>query len=418
MTRSTGFSLTACLLVSGGALPARAEAKNPLDAAQIMRSQLIETRRWFHQHAELSNREFETSVEIARRMTALGYQVQTGVAHTGVVATLKGGQPGPLLAWRADMDALPIEEKRAGPWASQQKGVMHACGHDVHVTVALGAAEVLVGMKAQLRGSVRFIFQPAEEGPPPGEEGGAALMLKQGVFAAPPAAIFALHAMPSYAAGDVAVQAGPILASADRFLLRILGKGAHGATPHDGLDAVYVGAQVVQALQGMVTRQHDARKPLVVTVGKFSAGSRFNVLAEEATLEGTVRTLDPDVAASIGKDVERVVAGVTAAYGARHELHYTTLAPLTANHADLSQRARGALLNRLGKTHVHDWTPAMIAEDFGHYANRVPGFYFFLGVGNPKKGITAGLHTPDFDVDEDALVTGVGAAVTLLTEVR
>ncbi|MEW5848605.1 MAG: M20 family metallopeptidase [Myxococcota bacterium] len=408
---------TLLLVVAGVCAPWLMFAAAPTDpAAEVarMRPALVETRRWFHQHAELSNREIETSREIARRLTALGYPVQTGVAHTGVVATLQGAQPGPLLAWRADIDALPVEEKSALPYASLNKGVMHACGHDVHITVGLGAAEVLMKRRKDVRGTIRFIFQPAEEGAPPGEEGGAALMVKEGVLQPPPRAIFGLHVMPQVPVGSVAVRAGPVLAAADRFSIKVRGKKAHGAMPHLGVDAVYVGAQLVDALQSRVSRRQDARQPLVISVGQFHAGNRFNILADEATLEGTVRTLDPATHAVIKADLEGLVHGVCQAHGASCELTYANLAPVTVNDPTLTARGTAALTRALGADHVKEWTPAMVAEDFAFFAQQVPGLYFILGVGAPGVKDPAGIHTPDFQVDEDALVTGVNAAVSLL----
>ncbi len=264
-------------------------------AAAEIEPQLVEARRWFHQHPELSNREEKTGAEIARRLEAMGYDVQTGVAHHGVVAVLEGALPGPVVAWRSDIDALPIHEQVDVPYRSTNDGVMHACGHDIHTTVGLGTAEVLMGLKDRLHGTVKFIFQPAEEGPPIGEDGGAKLMIAEGVLEKPmPEAIFGLHVMPIAEAGFAALRPGGLMAASDRFTITIHGRMTHGSAPHDGIDAVYVASQVVTALQAIASREVDARRSLVVSVGTLNAGSRWNIIADKAVLTGTVRTLDPE----------------------------------------------------------------------------------------------------------------------------
>lgn len=382
--------------------------------AAAMQPWLTETRRWFHAHPELSNREVETSRSIAQRLTAMGYEPQTGIAGHGVVALLNGGLPGPLVAYRADMDALPITEMRDVPYKSRNPGVMHACGHDLHTTVGLGVAQLLMKHRDQLHGSVKFIFQPAEEGPPPGEEGGAALMVKQNVLVPAPVAVFGLHVWPSLHVGDVGYQSGPLMAAASRFNLTIKGKQAHGAQPHEGVDAVFVASQVVTGMQGLVSRQQDARKPLVITIGSFHAGSRFNIVAGEAVLEGTVRTLDPDTYARIQADIERVVGGITAAYGASYSLDYHPLAPPVVNDPALTTRSLPVLGKVLGTDHVRQVQPVMVSEDFGVFTQHVPSLFLFLGVGHPQKGITGNIHTAEFQADEAALVVGVKAMAALI----
>ena len=255
--------------------------------ASEIEPQLIEARRWFHQHPELSNREEQTGAEIARRLEEMGYEPRTGVAHHGVVAVLEGALPGPVVAWRSDIDALPIEEEVDVPYRSTNAGVMHACGHDLHTTVGLGAADVLMRLKDRLHGTVVFIFQPAEEGPPPGEDGGAKMMIDEGALESPPVeAIFGLHVMPTFEAGRIGVRPGGLMAASDRFKLTIHGRMTHGSAPHDGIDAVYIGSQVVAALQAIASREVDARNSLVVSVGTFNAGNRYNIIAEEAVLTG------------------------------------------------------------------------------------------------------------------------------------
>ena len=386
-------------------------------AASEIEAQLIEARRWFHQHPELSNREEQTGAEIARRLEAMGYEVQTGVAHNGVVAVLEGDLPGPVVAWRSDIDALPIDERVDIPYRSTKAGVMHACGHDVHTTVGLGAAEVLMKLKNRLHGTVKFIFQPAEEGPPPGEEGGAKLMIAEGVLADPaPEAIFGLHVMPIAEAGFVGLRPGGLMAAGDRFTLTIHGRMTHGSAPQDGIDAVYVGSQVVAALQALASREIDARKSLVVSVGTFKGGKRWNIIAGEAVLTGTVRTLDPETWAEIPERFERIVAGICDANRATYELEYERIAPVTNNDPELTAFAVSSMSRSLGAENVLEVPPIMAAEDFAYFQQKVPGVYFFLGVANAAEGWTDYVHTPTFRPDEAAIVTGVTAAASLLAD--
>ncbi len=400
--------------------PAAAEEKSMNEeiaaAASEIEGELIEARRWFHQHPELSNREVKTAEEIARRLRDMGYEVQTGVAHNGVVAVLEGALPGPVVAWRSDIDALPIEEAVDVPYHSENSGVMHACGHDVHMTVGLGTAKVLMELKDRLHGSVKFIFQPAEEGPPAGEDGGAALMIEEGVLENPrPAAIFGSHVMP-LEVGTVGWRAGGMMAAADTFRLIIHGRMTHGSAPHDGVDAVYIGSQVVTALQSIASREVDARKSLVVSVGTFNAGNRFNIIADEAMLTGTVRTLDPETWASIPDRIERVVAGICEANRATYELSYDRGAPVVDNDAVLARFAAESFARSLGPENVFEVDPIMAAEDFADYQQEIPGVFFFLGVANTAKGWTDYVHTPTFRPDEAAIVAGVTAAASLLAD--
>jgi amidohydrolase len=386
-------------------------------AAVEIEPKLIEARRWFHQHPELSNREEKTAAEIARRLEAMGYEVQTGIAHTGVVATLRGAHPGPVVAWRADIDALPISEMVDVPYRSTNPGVMHACGHDLHTTVGLGAADVLMRLKDDLHGSVKFIFQPAEEGPPVGEEGGAEMMIAEGVLSDPmPEAIFGLHVMPTFEAGDISLRPGGLMAAGDRFTLTLHGRMTHGSAPQDGIDAVYVASQVVTALQSLASREVDARKSLVVSVGTLNAGSRWNIIADTAVLTGTVRTLDAETWTEIPKKFERVVAGICEAHGATYELDYERIAPVVDNDRGLTAFAEKSFSQSLGSRHVVRADPIMAAEDFAYFQQQLPGAYFFLGVANTAKGWTDYVHTPTFRPDESAIVTGVTAAASLLAD--
>src|SRR5262245_37908122 len=268
------------------------------DAAESLRARLVEQRRDFHMHPELSNREERTSRIVSERLRTLGLDVKTGVAKHGVVALLKGGKTGPVVAVRADMDALPIQETIDVPYKSQNPGVKHACGHDVHTTVQLGVAEILSKMRNEIPGTIKFVFQPAEEGPPPGEQGGASLMVKEGVLENPrPQAIFGLHVRPNVdkpviEVGQIGYHIGAVMASSDRFTLKITGKMSHGAWPHDGIDAIVVAAECINALQTIRSRRIDTTDPLVITIGKITGGNRFNIIADKVEMEGTVRTLN------------------------------------------------------------------------------------------------------------------------------
>ena len=376
---------------------------------------LVEARRWFHAHPELSNREHGTSAEIVRRLEAMGYEPRTGLAGFGVVAVLEGGKPGPVVAWRSDIDALPIAEQVDVPWKSTNEGVMHACGHDVHMTVGLGTAELLMRMKDGVPGTVVFLFQPAEEGPPPGEVGGATEMLADGAFDDPkPVAVFGSHVMPNFEVGTIGWGSGGVMASADRFTIRVVGKMTHGSAPQDGIDAIWVGAQIVDALQGIIAREVDSRNPAVVSVGTFDAGNRFNIIAGSAEMTGTVRTLEPAARDQIEAAISRIVDGVCEAHRASCEVDYQRFTPVLMNDTALTAASVEILRTTLGDDAVIEAAPIMAAEDFAEYAEVVPGFFFFLGVGNEEKGWTSYLHTSTFQPDEEALRVGVRAASALL----
>jgi amidohydrolase len=387
-------------------------------AAEAMRPQLVAQRRDFHMHPELSNREERTGRIVAERLRALGLdEVRTNVARHGVVALLKGGKPGPVIAYRADMDALPIQENIDVPYKSQNPGVKHACGHDVHTTVGLGVAEVLSRMRDQIPGSIKFIFQPAEEGPPAGEEGGAPLMIKEGALDNPrPQAIFGLHVMPNIEVGQIGFNSGPTMASADKFVITIRGKKVHGAYPHDGIDTVVVAAECVTALQTIRSRRINTMEPLVISVGIIQGGNRFNIIADEVKLEGTVRTLNEEVRRKVEAMMRETLAGITSAYGAKFEMEFTEGAAVTYNDPKLVEETLPAIRRVVGDTNVITPRPQMGAEDFAYFQKVIPGFYYFLGVGNRTKGITAMIHTPEFDVDEESLVIGVKVMSNVLTD--
>ncbi len=416
MRRST---LCGLMLATSAGLGAQDRDARIAKAAEALRPRLVETRRDFHRHPELSNQEERTSRIVAERLRALGLEVKTGVGKFGVVALLKGGKPGPVVAYRADMDALPITEVHEVPYKSQNVGVMHACGHDAHTTVGLGIAEVLAGMKAELHGTVKFIFQPAEEGAPGNEEGGAALMIKEGVMENPKIdAIFGLHTNAGLPVGTMSLKAGPMLASVDTWVLTVRGKMAHGgAAPHQGIDAVLVSAECIEALQTIRSRRIDPLQPMVLSVGTIHGGIRDNIIAEEVRMEGTLRTLDPDVRARAKGLMKEILDGVTAAHGARYELSYraNTAYPVTVNDAALVTATLPTLARVLGPQLVPGPT-VMGAEDFSFFQERAPGAYLWLGVANPAKGFTSGAHTAVFDLDEEALVVGVRTMCSVLAD--
>jgi amidohydrolase len=395
-----------------------ARAERIARAAEAMRGQLVAQRRDFHMHPELSNREERTSRVVAERLRALGLtDVKTGVGKYGVTALLVGGKPGPVVAVRADMDALPIQEVNDVPYKSQTPGVKHACGHDVHTTVELGVAEVLSKMKEDVHGTVKFIFQPAEEGAPTGEAGGAKFMIKEGALDNPrPAAIFGLHTEPNLQAGQIGYHVGPAMASSDTFSITIHGKASHGAQPQLGVDAVVVASQAVLALQNIRSRRIDPLEPLVITVGTIQGGTRFNVVAGEVKMTGTMRTFNQQVRDHSIELMRETLQNVTAAYGATFELNMEDSNFVTYNEPSLVEETLPTIRRVVGSENAVALKPFMPAEDFSAYQKVVPGFYYFLGVGNRAKGITAGWHTPDFDVDEDSLVVGVKVMSNVLLD--
>jgi amidohydrolase len=321
-----------------------------------------------------------------------------------------------VVAVRADLDALPIQERNEVPYKSENPGVKHACGHDAHTTIALGTAEVLSKLRDRLPGTVVFLFQPAEEGPPEGEEGGAALMIKEGALDDPKVqVVFGLHMDPQLQIGEVGWAAGPIFASSDHFVIEIQGKKTHGAYPHTGLDPVPVAAEMVQALQLVVSRQIDAQRPKVLTIGSIHGGNRFNIIADQVTLEGTMRTLDPAVRRDMKERIQRTVTGVATTNGLAAALRWVGEGNLvTMNDVALTRASVPSLQRVYGAAQTREVEPQMGAEDFAALADRVPGLYIKMGVRNEAKGITAMIHTEDFDIDERVLPLGVTAMSTLV----
>jgi amidohydrolase len=384
-------------------------------AAAALEPKLVEIRRDLHMHPELSNQERRTSQLVAERLKALELEVKTGY---GVVGLLKGGQPGPVVAVRADMDARPIQEVRDVPYKSKVSGVMHACGHDVHTTIGLGTAEVLAGLRDRLKGTVKFIFQPAEEDWPDGSPAGAARMVKEGVLENPrPAAIFGLHVF-ARPVGELSYEpSGRVEASCDDFVITVRGKLSHGAMePHKGVDAILVAAECVMALQTIHSRKMDPMQHMSLAIGTIQGGKATNIMADEVKLTGTLRTLDPGLRDSAKRNMREILAGITSAHGATFDLAFTASFPMLLNERKLLEASVPSLQKAVGASHVMLDVPDLGSEDFAFFQEVIPGFYFNLGVFNKDKGIQALVHTGFFDVDEGCLVVGVKAMSNLVVD--
>lgn len=380
---------------------------------------VIEWRRHLHQNPELSNREFQTAEYIAAHLRSLGLEVRTGVAVTGVVGILKGGKPGKVVGLRADMDALPVTERVDVPFASKvtttylgtESGVMHACGHDTHVAMLMGAAEVLAGMRDEIEGTVVFVFQPAEEGAPPGEEGGAELMVKEGVLKDPDMdAIFGIHINSKTPVGEVRFKPGGALAAVNRLVIKVKGVQTHGSTPWAGVDPITVSAQIIMGLQTIVSRQTELTKEAaVISIGKISGGVRSNIIPEEVEMIGTIRTLDPGMQKEIHERIRQTATHIAEASGAEVEITIEKGYPVTYNDPELTARMIPTLTATAGKENVVLTRARTGAEDFSFYAEEIPGFFVFLG-GMPadmNPADAASHHTPDFFIDESGLKLGV-----------
>lgn len=407
------------LLMLGSVMSAHAQDATATDALQRLQPKIVEWRRDIHQHPELGNHEVRTAKLVADQLRALGLEPRTGIATTGVIAILKGGKPGPRIAIRADMDALPVTEqtglafasKVSGDYRGQPVGVMHACGHDAHVAILLGVASALVAIKDELPGEVMFVFQPSEEGPPvAGEDFGASLMLKQGIFKDfKPDAVFGLHVWAGLAVGKIGYRSGPVMASADEWTLTVRGKQTHGSRPWDGVDPITIGAQILLGTQSIIARQVNiAATPVVLTAGQFQSGVRFNIIPDEAKLVGTLRTFDPRVREDVIARFRRTAEDFAHAGGGSAELQVANNAPATINDPTLAQRLRPSLETAIGADNVTEMPLTTVAEDFSQYARQVPGFFFF--VGSTAAGIdpaTAPInHSPQFVLDEQSLQVG------------
>ena len=384
---------------------------------EAIEEKVIDWRHDFHQNPELSNREFETAKKIAKHLRSLGLDVTTEVAHTGVVAVLKGDNPGKTVALRADIDALPVTERNDLPFKSEvrteflgtETGVMHACGHDTHTAILMGVAEVLTKNKHLLNGNVKFIFQPAEEGPPPGEKGGASLMITEGVLQNPDVdAIFGLHINSSTPVGTINYKPGGTMAAVERFVIKVKGKGSHGSAPWTGVDPILISAKIIDGLQTIISREAElVNEPAVITVGKITSGTRFNVIPESAEMIGTVRTLDPDMRAMVIRRMKEMVPAIAKAYGGDAKIEFQNNTAITYNDLKLTAKMLPTLQSIAGEGNVNLVKATTGGEDFSFFQEEVPGFYFFLGGMTPGNETPYPHHTPDFMIDDDGMLLGV-----------
>ena len=422
----SSLSLLACalsLVMAGGARAEAAQRPEVTDAAAKLQQQVVDWRRDFHQHPELSNREERTSKVVADELRRMGLQPKTGIAHHGVVAIIKGARPGPRIALRADMDALPVAERTGLPYASKATaefrgetvGVMHACGHDAHTGILLGVARALVAMQDTLPGEVMLIFQPAEEGPPVGEDGGASMMLAQGLFDDfKPEAVFGLHVFSTVPVGQIAVRGGPLMAASDRFSIKVIGRQTHGSRPWGGIDPIVAAADLVGTAQTIVSRRTDiAKLPAVVTFGAIKGGIRYNIIPDDVELIGTIRTFDEGMREKIFADLRNVSEHVAAAHGATVEAKVPDSEgnPATVNDPALTAKMLPSLQAVVGADNVFEPPLQMGAEDFSLYGQKAPAMFFFVGA--TSKGIdpatAPGNHSPEFLLDEAALDVGFRA---------
>ncbi len=415
------LALAACL--AGPAAAQEAQRAEVAEAAQRLQAQVVEWRRDLHMHPELGNRETRTAGVIADHLRSLGLEPRTGIATTGVTAVLKGGRPGPRIALRADMDALPVTERTGLPFASkatatfrgETTGVMHACGHDAHTAILMGVAQALVAMREELAGEVLFVFQPAEEGPPDGEEGGAEEMLAQGLFEDfRPDAVFGLHVFSTINAGRIGVRGGPLMAASDRFNIVVQGRQTHGSRPWGGVDPIVAAADVVGTAQSIVSRrQNISKQPVVVSFGAIRGGIRYNIIPDSVELVGTIRTFDEDMRQQVFADLANVADKVAQAHGATAvaQVPDTKGNPVTVNDPQLTARMRPSLAKVVGADNVIDPGLTMGAEDFSFYARQVPAMFFFVGATpqgqDPMKAPSN--HSPEFFLDESALDVGLRA---------
>ena len=411
--------------------PAHAAEPDVEALAASVDARVLAWRRDIHQHPELGNREVRTAGLVADHLRALGFEdVRTGIATTGVTAVLRGGKPGPRIAVRADMDALPVTERSGLPFESKATaqfrgetvGVMHACGHDAHTSMLMGVAEALASMKAELPGEILFVFQPAEEGPPDGEEGGAEEMLRQGIFDRfKPEAVFGLHVFSTLNAGTVGWRSGPAMAASDRFNIVVKGRQTHGSRPWGGVDPIVAAADIIGTAQTIVSRrQNISKQPVVVSFGAIKGGIRYNIIPDEVELVGTIRTFDEGMRQAVFADLKNVAEKVAAAHGATvvAQVPDTKGNPVTVNHPALTARMLPSLEKAVGAQNVVEMDLNMGAEDFSFYAREVPGFFFFVGA--TPKGRDAlkapSNHSPEFFLDEEALKVGTRAMLQVLLD--
>jgi len=423
------FLITLASIVNYGFAQKTDKQKLKIDelASQIEPS-VIEWRHHLHQYPELSNREFKTAAFIAEKLESFGLEVQTGIAHTGVVAILKGGKPGPVIGLRADIDALPVTERVPLEWASkevseynsQKVGVMHACGHDTHISILLGTAKLLSEIKEDLKGTIKFIFQPAEEGAPQGEEGGAELMVKEGVLKNPDVdVIFGLHIWSTMETGKIGYKPEGTMAAANSYQIKVKGKQTHGSRPWGGIDPIVTSAMIINGLQTTVSRQAELTKdPAVVTVGAIHGGVRNNIIPEEVEMIGTIRTFDPEMREKIFNDIERTATMIASSQGATAEVTINKGYPVTYNDPELTEMMVPTLEFTAGKENVILSKAITGAEDFSFYQKEIPGLFFFLG-GMPKGMDSKEAyphHTPDFFVTDDSMILGIRTFCNLVID--
>lgn len=417
---------TAIMLALAAAAIAPLHAASVDTAPRLAQQELPQVTAWrrdIHQHPELSNREVRTAALVATELRKLGLEVHAGIAHTGVVALLKGDLPGPRLAIRADMDALPVTEevnlpfasKATGKYRGKTVGVMHACGHDAHTAMLLGMAQALSGMKKQLHGSVLFVFQPAEEGAPAGEQGGASLMLKEGLFRDfKPDAMFGMHVVSSLNVGTVAVRPGPTMAGSDWFRMVVHGRQTHGAMPWNGVDPIVTAAEIISAAQTIVSRKLDiSTLPAVLSFGIVEGGSRYNIVPDQVELQGTLRTFDAGMRQQAIDNLKSIAEHIAAANGAtvEEQIPVGDSNPVLVNDPVLAARVRSSIGKAIGHQHVIEAKPWMASEDFAYFARAVPSVYFFVGstpVGQDASKAPSN-HSPKFFLDEGALKIGMEA---------
>lgn len=378
---------------------------------------IIEWRHDFHEHPELSNREFKTAKKIEKHLKSLGLEVQTGVAVTGVVGILKGDLPGKVVALRADIDALPVTERNDLPYKSNVKttflgtetGVMHACGHDTHTAILMGVAEVLSKHKNLIKGTIKFIFQPAEEGAPPGEEGGAKLMVKEGVLKNPDVdVIFGLHINSGTSVGTIKYKSGGIMAAVERFVVNVKGKGTHGSAPWTGVDPILISAKIIDGFQTIISRESNlVKEPAVITVGKITSGVRFNIIPENAELIGTVRTLDPEMRTLIIRRMTEMASDIAKAYGGSATIEWQNNTVVTYNDPELTKTMIPTLEAIAGKENVSTMKATTGGEDFSFFQEEVPGLFYFLGGMTPGNTTPYPHHTADFKIDDAGMLLGV-----------
>lgn len=409
--------------------PAHAQTQTgftaPVESSiQSVLPRMVAWRRDFHQNPELSYEEVRTARIVAQHLRSLRFEVRTGVAQTGVVGILRGGRPGPVIALRADMDALPVTEEGDLPFRSrargryngQDVGIMHACGHDTHVAILMAAASVLAARREEIAGTIIFVFQPSEEGAPPGQMGGARRMLSENLFGdLQPEAMFGLHAWPGES-GTIIMVPGPFMAGSDRIDITVTGSQTHGAQPHAGVDPIVVSSQIVNALQTIPSRQMDAvRSPVIVTIGSIHGGVRYNIIPQTVEMQGTIRYLNPETRQDLYTRIRRIVTETAAASGATAEVTITENAIPTVNPPALLARARTAAVRALGEEHVLNGQPVMPAEDFAYFQQAVPGVFFFYGVNPPGVSTeeAAPNHNPRFFVHEPAMETGLRAMLAV-----